>query len=73
MRKRVNTVSAQWVRLMGAARERWDRLTDEDLLAVRGNSERLISLLQDRYGFARDQALKELIAWRRALSAAAPA
>lgn len=68
MAKRLDTVNVQWIRLMAAARQRWDRLSEDDVQNVRGNAERLISVLQARYGFARAQALKELTAWRQALS-----
>jgi uncharacterized protein YjbJ (UPF0337 family) len=57
----------RWQRLMHAARERWDRLTEDDVRNVRGNAERMISVLQDRYGMARDEAQKELTAWSRSL------
>lgn len=67
MAQRFTTVSNQWLRLMASARERWARLSDDDLHAVKGNAERLISLLQERYGMAREQALKELTAWRKSL------
>lgn len=63
--------SDRWQRLSSAARQRWDRLTEEDVQGVRGNAERLISLLQRRYGFERDRALKELTAWRGSLAAEA--
>lgn len=58
----------RWQGVMAIARQRWDRLTDDDLADVRGNTERLIGALQRRYGLARDQALKELAAWRRTLA-----
>jgi hypothetical protein len=64
-----NEGSDRWQRLSSAARQRWDRLTEEDVQAVRGNAERLISLLQGRCGLERDQALKELMAWRGVLAA----
>lgn len=67
MAHRLSTVSTQWLRLMASARARWARLSDDDLTAVKGNAERLISLLQERYGFAREQAVKELMAWRKSL------
>lgn len=73
MVKRFNTVSDQWLRTMAAARLRWDKLTDDDLQSVRGNAERLIDVLQSRYGFPRDQATKELAAWRQSLTASAAA
>lgn len=63
----MHTASDRWLRTMGIARERWNQLTEDDLADVRGNTERLISALQRRYGMAREQALKELAAWRRSL------
>lgn len=73
MAKRLDTVNDQWTRLMAAAQQRWDRLSEDDVQSVRGNTERLISVLQTRYGFARAQAIKELTAWRQALSTNAAA
>ncbi len=56
---------SRWETLSGAVRARWSALTEDDVLSVRGNSERLISVLQSRYGFARDEALAEVAAWSR--------
>ena len=61
----------RWQELNGAVRRRWSALTEDDVRSVRGNAERLITVLQDRYGFARDEAIKELTAWSRSLAAAA--
>lgn len=58
----------RWERLMDAAQSRWDRLSRDD---VRGNAERLLSVLQARYGLGRDEALREVQAWRDSLRAAA--
>lgn len=62
------TMSDRWARVMDAAQARWERLTADDVRSVQGNAERLISVLQARYGFGRSQALDELKAWRRSLS-----
>jgi len=59
----------RWQGLTGAVRDRWSELTEDDVLSVRGNTERLITVLQTRYGFARDEAIKELTAWSRSLAA----
>ncbi len=61
----------RWQELTGAVRDRWSALTEDDVLSVRGNTERLISVLQTRYGFAREEAIKELTAWSRSLAVAA--
>jgi hypothetical protein len=42
-------------------RERWDRLTDDDLERVDGRAERLIDLLQQRYGYQRHRAARDLL------------
>jgi uncharacterized protein YjbJ (UPF0337 family) len=60
----------RWQELTGAVRARWSRLTEDDVLSVRGNTERLIELLQHRYGMARIDAMRELSAWSRSLAAA---
>ena len=64
----------RWDALAVRVRERWSELTEDDVLGVRGNAERLVDVLQTRYGFARDEALKERAAWSRSLAgpAAAP-
>lgn len=72
MAKRMATTSAQWANVMEGARARWGKLTADDVQSVRGNAERLISVLQARYGFGRGEALDELKRWRRALTGLAP-
>lgn len=63
----------RWQQVKAMARRRWERLAPEDLDTVRGNTERMIALLQRRYGYRRDEATRELAAWRRTLLESAPA
>jgi hypothetical protein len=67
-RTMAKTQETQWLRVAPLALARWTKLTIDDLRDVRGNMERLITLLQDRYGFHRDDALGELKAWRDSLA-----
>jgi uncharacterized protein YjbJ (UPF0337 family) len=73
MAKQMTTMSDRWTRVMDAARARWGRLTADDVQSVQGNEERLISVLQARYGFGRGEALDELKRWRRTLTTGAAA
>jgi hypothetical protein len=57
----------RWLQLRGAARSRWDRLTEQDVDSVHGNIERLIDALRARYGYGRDVAVREITTWSRAL------
>jgi uncharacterized protein YjbJ (UPF0337 family) len=56
--------------LKGKVREQWGKLTDDDLDQIQGKSEQLVGRLQERYGWARDDAKREVDNW---LSGARPA
>lgn len=53
-------VSGQWAQLRGSLREKWGKLTDDDLEVAAGNRDKLVGLLQERYGLAKDSALNSL-------------
>jgi CsbD-like len=42
-------------------KEKWGKLTDDDLTAINGKRDQLQGRLQQRYGFAKDQVRKMLI------------
>ena len=42
--------------IKGTVKEGWSRLTDNDLGAIEGKSERLLGLLRKQYGYIRDKA-----------------
>lgn len=52
--------SGKWRQIMGKAKERWGKLTDDELTRVEGNAEQLAGLVQERYGHSREQARKEV-------------
>jgi uncharacterized protein YjbJ (UPF0337 family) len=41
-------------------KEKWDKITDDDLTAIAGKRTQLADLLQVRYGFDQARAKKEL-------------
>jgi uncharacterized protein YjbJ (UPF0337 family) len=45
--------------LQGKAKQWWGKLTDDDLQKAGGKAEQLIGLLQQRYGYTREQAEQE--------------
>jgi uncharacterized protein YjbJ (UPF0337 family) len=58
-----DTLKGQWMQIKGKLREQWGKLTDDDVAEVQGNAEQLIGKLQERYGYARDHAERELDRW----------
>ena len=53
----------KWKQLKGTAREKWGKLTDDDLERVSGQRDQLIGRIQERYGIATDAAAKEADEW----------
>jgi len=53
-------IEGNWVEFKGKVRERWGKLTDDDLDVIAGKREQLIGVLQQRYGYAKDSLEREL-------------
>jgi uncharacterized protein YjbJ (UPF0337 family) len=49
-------IAGQWKQLSGRIKEKWGKLTDDDLRQAEGNTEYLTGRVQERYGIARDIA-----------------
>ena len=55
-----DVLKGQWHQLKGEVKSRWGKLTDDDLDRTSGDAEKLIGRLQERYGYARDEAKREV-------------
>lgn len=53
-------LQGKWRQLKGEARIQWGKLTDDDLDQVQGQAEKLVGLVQERYGYDRDRAEHEV-------------
>ena len=56
-------LKGQWKQLKGRARQRWAKLTDDDLAEIEGDREVLAGKIQEYYGRTREQAEEELKRW----------
>lgn len=50
----------KWKQIKGEAKQWWGKLTDDDLAQVDGNVDTLVGRLQERYGYAKEDAEKEV-------------
>jgi uncharacterized protein YjbJ (UPF0337 family) len=50
----------KWKQMRGQVKIWWGKLTDDDLDKVEGNFEKMIGLLQTKYGYTRQQAEEEI-------------
>jgi uncharacterized protein YjbJ (UPF0337 family) len=55
-----DVLKGRWTQLRGEIRSRWGKLTDDDLTQIQGEVEKMIGKLQERYGYKREQAEREL-------------
>jgi uncharacterized protein YjbJ (UPF0337 family) len=45
-------IAGNWTQCKGQVRERWGKLTDDDLEVIRGKREQLVGKIQERYGLS---------------------
>jgi uncharacterized protein YjbJ (UPF0337 family) len=50
----------KWTQIRGRAKVLWGRLTDDDLELTAGKVDVLAGLLQDKYGYTRRRAVKDI-------------
>ena len=53
-------VEGKWDNFKGKVREKWGKLTDDDLDVVKGKRDQLLGRLKERYGMEKERAESEL-------------
>jgi uncharacterized protein YjbJ (UPF0337 family) len=53
-------IKGNWSEFKGEIKERWGRLTDDDLDVIEGRRDQLVGQLQKRYGIAKEEAEQEV-------------
>ena len=53
----------KWKEVKGKVKEKWGKLTDNDLMEVDGKYDQFLGALQKRYGYAKEQAEKDFDSW----------
>jgi len=56
-------IQGKWQQTKGSLRQQWGKLTDNDLEMIAGNRDKLIGVLQERYGIAKEEAQKRADEW----------
>jgi uncharacterized protein YjbJ (UPF0337 family) len=59
-------MKGKWRQLKGSVRERWGKLTDDDVDIINGQNEQLVGKIQEKYGIAKDEAQRQVDDWMRA-------
>jgi uncharacterized protein YjbJ (UPF0337 family) len=49
-----------WKQFKGNIKNQWGKLTDDDMTQIEGNYDKFVGKLQERYGWERDKAEREV-------------
>ncbi len=55
----------KWDQFKGSAKQRWGKLTDDDISMINGSRDQLVGKIVERYGIAKEKAEQEIDEWNR--------
>lgn len=55
----------KWKQVKGTVKERWGKLTDDDVEVINGQSDQLVGKIQQQYGIAKEEAQRQVDDWLR--------
>jgi uncharacterized protein YjbJ (UPF0337 family) len=58
-------LEGKWKQMKGSVKEKWGKLTDDDLDVIAGKQDQLAGKIQERYGITREEAEKQVREWSR--------
>jgi uncharacterized protein YjbJ (UPF0337 family) len=58
-------IEGKWKQSVGQVKEKWGKLTDDDLTTIRGKRDQLVGKIQERYGIMKDQAEQQVSDFER--------
>jgi uncharacterized protein YjbJ (UPF0337 family) len=56
-------MEGKWKQMKGSVKEKFGKLTDDDIHIVNGNRDKLVGKIQERYGIAKEEAQKRADEW----------
>jgi uncharacterized protein YjbJ (UPF0337 family) len=60
-----DTLEGRWKQIKGRIKERWGRLTEDDLDVIEGKRDQLLGRIQQRHGIASDEAERQVRSFER--------
>ena len=60
-------VEGKWTQFKGSVQQKWGKLTDDDVRMIAGKRDQLLGKLQERYGYAKEDAHRHVDEWIKSL------
>ncbi len=58
-------VKGKWKQVKGDVRKEWGNITDDDYDRIAGDKEKLVGTLQEKYGWAKNDAERKVDDWAK--------
>ena len=58
-------LQGKWKQMKGSMKERWGKLTDDDIDIINGQNDKLVGRIQETYGIAKEEAQRQVDDWMR--------
>lgn len=58
-------MQGKWKQVKGTVKERWGKLTDDDVDVINGQNDQLVGKIQEKYGIAKEEAQRQVDDWMR--------
>jgi uncharacterized protein YjbJ (UPF0337 family) len=65
-------IEGKWSQIKGSVKQKWGKLTDDDLAFINGSRDKFIGRLEERYGISKEQAQKQIEEWTSKVPATRP-
>jgi uncharacterized protein YjbJ (UPF0337 family) len=60
-------IALEWAQWKGSAKQRWSKLSEEQLSAIAGRRVYLVARIQETYQLSREEADKQIADWQELL------
>jgi len=61
-------IEGNWQQFKGRVKQRWGKLTDDQLSVINGQRDILAGKLQEAYGITKDEVDRQISDWERSLA-----
>jgi len=58
-------IEGNWKQFKGSAKEKWGKLTDDQLDVIAGKRDSLLGRIQETYGITKEETEKQLSEWQK--------
>ncbi|MGD9646426.1 MAG: CsbD family protein [Pirellulales bacterium] len=63
-----DTIQGKWQEMKGQVKQKWGKLTDDDVDVINGKRDELAGRIQQRYGVAKEEAERQVNDFERSCS-----